>query len=566
MNYKLYTFIFALSLAVSPVLQAMRAPRVNSLLVTARSMRQPLLRGGSQALAHTQSTQSNDQKEQFKDNGYAADSNFILATGAAAVGLAMASQHAMEEEPKFRTIEKLDIYDMKVVLEVFRNGSEDDKRELAQRVAQRITSYSVDDIISMLQHTTLRPHRTLASALAKNITSYTLSQIGQILKGDTQNETHDLIADALGKNHAHFIRTRFWGFKDNRINEYAQAIKCLHVQFQEKVLDALAQKFNIDRFIALRSAAELFVELKKHPSGVQKIIIALFLQGKHSFNKGDMQEAFMIHLRDARRAAYALLKQELQITNERWDDILNLINSYKQLFIVPSNADEQIIYEINVSSTLKNLIADICKARGMQEKVIVRSMPFEWGWPLVISAGGASFEQCSGDCSYQNILYIDRLWCATTTSDHLRCVLEHEIGGHMTHHHNFLQAYLKYYLINYMHISADTIEASNGWNMLNKLDEYEADLFSPMCDDKVALIWKRDLEWTLENRPSLYMSNKEAYQAIMAIIHLKEAAQKWFDSEEAYNLYGPPAYDGFDYSESVVLNNDESDNLNSKKD
>ena len=104
-----------LSLAASPALQAMRVPRqifaygskIIAFAWPSRLVGQALAR-----IAHL--TKSNDNhKEQFKDNGYAVDSNSIPTAGAVAIGLAMAGQHAMEEERNSRAIEKLDIYDIK---------------------------------------------------------------------------------------------------------------------------------------------------------------------------------------------------------------------------------------------------------------------------------------------------------------------------------------------------------------------------------------------------------------------------------------------------------------------
>ncbi len=541
MNYRLYALIFTLSLAICPALQAMRGPRVNSLLMASRALHTSGLKAPKQALTRAYSTQSNGYKEQFKDNAYNAFDGKFIPAGAIAVGLAMATQHQLAEERKSRAIEKLDIYDIKAVLEVFKNGSEDAKRELAQRIAEKITNYAIDDIIVLLQQTTQRPHRILVNALAKNITSYTLSQIGQILKGDAQNETHDLMASALARNHAHFMGTSFWGFSDTNINEYVQTVKCFKTQYQEKIRIILAQEFGIEGPIDSFNTIDLFALLKNHHAGVQKIIIALFLEGKCTFNKGNIVEAFMSHLQEKREAAYELIKHEMELTDLDWKEVKRIFDQEKNKFAKPSKPDEQIIYEVNVSQDVKNIIADICKSRGITEQVVVRATSWDWTRPLSYRAASVHFEYVGQKKSYRHILSVNTWWCTLTTFTDVRCVLEHELGGHMANDHSFFKACLAHYLIDYKQVTTDNIVASHGFAALGKVDEYEADLFSAMHDDQVALHFKENLEWTIENRPSLYMSNKEHYQAVMAIIHLKEAAQKWSENEKAYN--NPPVSD-----------------------
>ncbi len=202
MNYKLYVLLLTLTLTVSPALQAMK----RALVPIARSLHEPsTYQAGRQAIARTYATHNNEQGYRQEKPHYAHSTNYLPVT-AITIGLGLTAQHALEEQDDSLAINKLDIYNMDAVLEVFKNGTEDEKRVLAERIGQKITHYEIEDVITILRSTTHIPHRNLVNAISKNITSYTVPEISKILKWDTQDETHELIAHALGNNYNYLTR------------------------------------------------------------------------------------------------------------------------------------------------------------------------------------------------------------------------------------------------------------------------------------------------------------------------------------------------------------------------
>ncbi len=244
MNYKLYALLLTLTLAAIPALQAMRLTR--GLMATSRSLGSTL-QAGKHAFAQTHSTHNNGHGYHQEEPHYGHGNYYIPA--AVTAGVVLTALHAMEEKPNnSSTLAKLDIHNVTAILEVFKTGSEEDKQLLATKIAQKITYYSVKDIISLLQHTTGNPHNTLTSALSYNITYYTNDQIIQILKGDPQDDTHNVISRALIENYNYFAgNVILLGWKIKRgsslgtIN-YFETIECL----QEKYFTTAMQPFLSD--------------------------------------------------------------------------------------------------------------------------------------------------------------------------------------------------------------------------------------------------------------------------------------------------------------------------------
>lgn len=104
------------------------------------------------------------------------------------------------------SIENLDITDINAVVNALKHATEEDKRLVAQQIAQHIMSYTTKDIITMLQCTEKRPHRIIAKAVAQHITEFDTTNIIKILNRDATQDTHWLIAQALKKNITFFTR------------------------------------------------------------------------------------------------------------------------------------------------------------------------------------------------------------------------------------------------------------------------------------------------------------------------------------------------------------------------
>lgn len=263
MNCKLYTLLLTLTLSMSPSLQAMRA---RSSVTAARSLYRPsFTKVPAQALARTYP--HTERRERFRDGAHG------YMPAAIAIGLGLTAQHAIEE---------LDIYDMDAVLKVLKNGTEDEKLLVTEKIAQKITRYKVKDVINMLQHTKNEPHRTLVTAVANNITSLTLQQIAQILKSDTQDETHALIAGALKKNYNYFTGYSVMGYRitssQEYIFEYAQTLQCLQKKYQSDAMQSLAHD-NKNTIFAL--GCDLDNVLKTSPAVGKPIIIRAIMQNAH---------------------------------------------------------------------------------------------------------------------------------------------------------------------------------------------------------------------------------------------------------------------------------------------
>lgn len=282
MKYKLYALLLTLTLTASPALQAMRTR--GAFLATARSFRNPTLLAGRQIVTRAQSTNNNEQGHGQEESRYARETNYLPAT-AIAIGAGLTTQRALEEQEDSLTINKLDIYDINAVLEVFKNGTENEKRELAQRIAQKITHYKIEDVIKMLLQTEKRPHRTLVNALTKNITRYTPEQIAQILTGDTQDETHDLIASALNKNYNYFTGYTVGGYRllanADYLYEYAKTINSLKEKYHSKAIEPLAHDLNENN---IRDGLGWDIKniLKNAPTQSKQIIISAIIQNMNS--------------------------------------------------------------------------------------------------------------------------------------------------------------------------------------------------------------------------------------------------------------------------------------------
>ncbi len=565
MNYTLKALIFTLFAASFPSMQAMR-PSSKSLLAASRGGLSSALLAPRRTL--TQSTEGNDHKEQSKDGAYNVfDSNFIGA-GAVAAGLAMANQQSLEEKEKLGAVEKIDIFNVQLMSDIFKNGTEEQKRAIAERAAQKITKYSVIDISVLLEHAVARPHRVLVMAIAKNITSFTLKDIAQILKADAQEETHDLLASAFNKQYVYFMRWPVWGFDTPAIDQFAQFIFAMREQYRVKATRNLAQSLGIDCSQEI-AGADFFALLSRQASHQQRLMVLIYFANHYNFNRGQMDDAIRTFIDGQRQLVYKEISKEWMISDYRWHQINQEFEFLKECFVKAQSQEEQFEYKIHVPDHIKEAIALICKKRGITEKIIIDSMPSNRK-----AVASASFHLTKD--GFVHVLSLDLLKFPHSSKDEIQRNLEHEIGGHMRQHHSLLSCVLAKHISDAAKTLNRTFDpseknVSTSWGKLQVIDEYEADLLSAIEDDIVAQSIRSALEinskarisWT---RSGIYMSNEKFYRAIMAILYSKQAAQKWFDSMEAYNLYGPPAYDAFDYSDSAVTNNDGSDNLNDKKD
>ena len=265
-----------------------------ALLATARSLRQssytkvpadrPTLLAGRQVPARAQFANSNEREYSQEEPRYAHGNNYLPAA-ALAIGLGLTAQHAMEEQEDSFSIDKLDINDVNAVITIFKNGTEDEKRELAQRIGQNITHYKIEDIISFLLQTEKRPHRLIVNALAKNIKRYTPKQISEILTGDTQDETHDLIASALAKNYNSYTGYTFGGYRlystQDGIYQYAQAISSLKEENQSKAIRPLADDLDKNN---IHDGLGWNIEkiIKNAPEQSKQVIISAIIQNMNN--------------------------------------------------------------------------------------------------------------------------------------------------------------------------------------------------------------------------------------------------------------------------------------------
>ena len=272
MNYRLYALIFALSLAASPALQAMRVPRVNSLLMASRALRSPGLQTGSQALARIQSSQSNDNhKEQFKDNAYTAfDSNFIPTAGAAAVGLAMAGQHEMEEEHSSSVLNKLNIYDIAAVLAVLKNGSEDDKRVVIDKVGQHIEKYYVGNVVKILQIVNEKNQEVIIKAIIHHIDKYVKGGDLSLLIKVSSEKNQELLYAATLEN-----IDKFCGFS------LCAILRIAPKKYRETFISAIAKNIhkNIEHYWG--DDLSIFLELANEDN--KKIITKAIIENTYQF-------------------------------------------------------------------------------------------------------------------------------------------------------------------------------------------------------------------------------------------------------------------------------------------
>ncbi|MGE0009627.1 MAG: hypothetical protein AB7F19_03720 [Candidatus Babeliales bacterium] len=481
---------------------------------------------------------------------------YALPIGALAVGLAIAQDQtsadmpagALAEEGDALPIDKVDITNMQAVLDVFQHGTQAHKQVIAQRMAQSITKYPVDVIVTALQLSDAKSHTILAQALASNITLFTLEQIAYLLKGDAQDETHEVIAIALNKQYKHFVSQRASvlsqaTLKPEAVDQFTQAVDCLKPAYCAKATEQLAQHLGINRAIRTYNATQLFVYLKTCPIHIQKFIVTVYLKDRYNYNKGEMVKALHEHIEQERALVYQAISKEFQLTAQDWVAIEHAIEVHKQAFLRIDSSALQFIYLIDVRDDVKEAIAAICKKRGILEKIVVKREKD----PTAIAS--VSVGHVANKLIYK--LSLNAEWLRTATADSILATLEHELGGHMCSYHTIVQACISDYLYSQKSHSVDKVLKSASIQTYHKFAEYEADLASSIDDSSAAKTIAAHLQPNLRgSRPDPYLSNVDYYKALAAILYLKDAAHKWFDSEEAYNLYGPPAYDKFDYSKT----------------
>lgn len=354
MNYKLYVLLLILPLATNPALQAMRAR--SALVTTARSLHNPALQAGRQALTHTQFTKNNE-RERFYDESHSTRQDYYLPAAALAIGLGLTTQQAMDEHDESLQLPKLDIYNINAVIDVLQNGTEDDKRLVTEKVAQKITHYNVEDIIHMLQCTQRRPHRTIVNALAKNITQYTPQQIAQILTGDAQDETHDLIASALNKNYNNFTGYTISGYRllshADYLYEYAKAINSLKEKYRGKAIDPLAD--DLDKNTVEDGLGwNIRKILENSPKQSKQVILSALIQ-----NMNNNKQAT---IRDIRY--YIGFDEVLKHCNEH--------NAKKIIAFIVKNINF-LSMASSVPGYYREIIVDIHKACGEQSQEIIMS-------------------------------------------------------------------------------------------------------------------------------------------------------------------------------------------------
>ncbi len=145
MNYKLYALLFALTLAATPALQAMRLTR--GLMATSRSLR-PAIEAGKHSLAQTHSTRHNGHGYGQEEPRYAYGNYSIPA--AVTAGVVLTAKNDLEEEDASSIIEKLDITDIKAVQEFLKNATIEQQQAIANAIAQNIQNYTSSDFMSIL--------------------------------------------------------------------------------------------------------------------------------------------------------------------------------------------------------------------------------------------------------------------------------------------------------------------------------------------------------------------------------------------------------------------------------
>ncbi len=377
-----------------------------------------------------------------------------------------------------------------------------------------------------------------ATKISNCITCYTESQLSTILKL-ADRETQDIISNAIAQNISLF-----------KIDALSKILSLI-TEENKKVIAAAIAKDEV--FIRSLKAENLYGLLNAIDSQTQNNILRVFIKN-YNFKNGEyVADNIRKYIQKIQADAYTQISQEWGLTERDWATIDGNYNKRIQNIIHSPNSTEQFTYTCEVIDEIKELIASVCKERGITQKIVIsENIEYRHKYTAFVSTIYTNNE-ITFNLSLIKLPPIEEINFSA-----LRILLEHELGGHVRHYHMLRQDVISNYIydnkLNKWFFTREDIYNSSSLVALRKTNEYEADLSSAIDDFHLANDIKTNLENKKENHSStkLYMSPAHNYRAIMAIIKLKEAEQEWFDSDEAYNLYGPPAYDKMIFDESKV--------------
>ncbi len=247
MNNKLYILLLTLTLAISPALHAMK----RALVPIARSLRnssytkvptdRPAYQAGQQVLARAQFTNTNERGHKQEEPRYPRGANYLPVT-AIAIGLGLTAQHALEEQDDSFSIDKLDINDVKAVVEALKKCSKKQQGIITKAIVQNINNYSGYDLQRLLEASDKQNQEIITTAIALNINHninnydrYDVATILEVSAKQNQEIITIAIADDINKN-----------FKKYDIYSLHDLLKASNQQNQELIVTAIAQ--NIDKF------------------------------------------------------------------------------------------------------------------------------------------------------------------------------------------------------------------------------------------------------------------------------------------------------------------------------
>ncbi len=314
-----------------------------------------------------------------------------------------------------------------------------------------------------------------------------------------------------------------------------------------------------DNFIETLKDHELYELLISSNGDSQNYFLKKFLKNYDFKNGRYITDFIRGNIQKMQDLIYASISNEWGLTESDWAEIHHSFNKHIHSIAHASNSDKQFTYACNVSDSTKHLITLICKKRNITEELIVKEIEDKENFAAIETS-------LTNTNHVKQSLQINTSHPRADDYETMHFCFEHELGGHLRHHHGLLRCIILITIYHKHHIkfknfkegtsespALDDIRNSASFQALAKAHEYEADLSSAIDDIAYASEVKNYAKNEKEgNRPSLYMSQKQLYRIISAIIKLKEAEQKWFDGEEAYNLYGPPAYDRMVFNESEI--------------
>ncbi len=431
------------------------------------------------------------------------------------------------------------------VKNVFNAFNNKNKEIVITAMAKNITHIQFGHLTSILATSHEQGKAIVAHAIAKNINTYSCYSLDVLLKYfNKQNKA--IIASAITQN------------IESNINKYNESV--LFEIFdaaneQEKIIIAKA----FAQTVTHGDESNLYSILKVHAEQTQKILIAALLK-EYNYAEGSIIACIRDHIKKAHQIAYEQISKEFELTENDWIDIKKEFNKQTACFVKANNPAEQCDYTVHIDNRVKELIHLVCKERNITEKIVIEEFSDERHTLAYVK------HKKMENNKYVHILALNPNFLQEASDEKIRITLEHELGGHVRYHHTTLHNIILDHIldkqfklsetstaemkgsdwIEHMKIKTEKLSArgnllikfktSASYVALKNAAEYEADLSSAIDDLTVANIIKHDI---LQNpyaaRGELYMTHQQFHKEIMAIIHLKEAEQRWYSTYKHYD-------------------------------